>query len=162
MNTGAQANVCAGVSNGKIVLWKYLDKRWNAQKAAEPYEGPLINALGKARGKKRKYCVVEDNDPVGYKSNKAKAVKAALEITTIPMPTYSPDLNPLDFSLWNAIEARMVENAPEHVETVAAYKKRMRLTALRFSSEHVRKTVRAISKRMKAVVKAKGHNIKKD
>ena len=39
MNTGARANVCAGVSNGRIVLWHYLPKSWTGQAAAGPVQG---------------------------------------------------------------------------------------------------------------------------
>ena len=89
-------------------------------------------------------------------------MKAKLGIKTIPMLTYSPDFHPLDSSLWDGIEKEVLQSALSHVETVAAYKKRLRLTALRFSAAHVRKAVRAIPGRMKAVVDAKGWNIKKD
>ena len=78
------------------------------------------------------------------------------------MPTYSPDLNPLDFSLWSQIEARMVTNAPPEVETVAAYKKRLRLTALRLPQRIVSRAVASMPKRMKAVAEAGGHSIPKD
>ena len=30
VNTGATANVCAGLSNGKVVMWEYLPKTWNS------------------------------------------------------------------------------------------------------------------------------------
>ena len=111
---------------------------------------------------KRSYKVVEDNDPTGYKSNKAMVVKRELGINAVPLPTYSPDLNPLDFSLWDAIEERMLANTSEHVEIVAAYKKRMRLTAFRLPSSRVTSAVRSIPKRMRAVVKAKGYSIPRD
>ena len=56
----------------------------------------------------------------------------------------------------------MLENCPKDVETVAAYKARLRHTALRPSSETVTGAVRAIPKRMRAVVGAKGYSIKND
>ena len=118
--------------------------------------------MQKARGVKPTYKVVKDNDPTGYKSNKAKDVKRDLGIDAVPMPTYSPDFNPVDFSLWDAIKERMIHNAPEHVETVAAYKKRLRLTALRLPQARVTKAAHDIPKRMHAVVEAQGHNIPKD
>ena len=101
---------------------------------------------------------MEDNDPSGFKSNKAKEAKDECSIEAFPMPRYSPDLNPLDFSIWHAIETRMLTNAPKEVETVAAYKKRLRLTALRLPYDVVSKAVGAIPKRMKAIVDAKGEN----
>ena len=73
-----------------------------------------------------------------------------------------PDLNPLDYSLWNDIERRQVANAPKKVETVQVYKKRLRLTALRLPHAYVSKCVCAMPKRMRAVTAAKGHSIRKD
>eukprot|EP00973_Karenia_brevis_P027118 3740784-Karenia_brevis.AAC.1 len=50
---------------------------------------------------------MEDNDPSGYKSHSAEAKKASLHITPICLPPRSPDLNPLDFSVWAEINKRM-------------------------------------------------------
>ena len=92
----------------------------------------------------------------------AIAAKKALSIDAFPIPPYSPDLNPLDFGLWEEIDRRMIEGAPKNVETVAAYKKRMRLVALRLPADLVTRTVRKIPARMRSVIDAKGHNIKED
>ena len=162
MNTGAVAKVCAGISNGRIVMWEYLPKRWTGEEAAKLYQGTIIKTLQKERGAKRKYKVFEDNDPTGYKSNAGKKAKAELGIDAIPMPVYSPDLNPLDYCLWEEIARRMVSSAPRRVETVQEYKKRLRMTALRLSPALVARAVRAMPKRMRAVVSAKGYSIKND
>ena len=162
MNTGAIAKVCAGVSNGRIVMWEYLPRRWTGEEAAKLYKGPILKTLKKQRGTKPKYLVFEDNDPTGYKSAKGKAAKAELGIEAIPMPVFSPDLNPLDFCLWEEVSRRMVAGTPKRVETVQEYKKRLRLTALRLPSTLVTKAVGAMPKRMRAVVEAKGHSIKID
>ena len=162
LNTGARVNVCAGISNGKIVMWEYLGKTWNGDAAAKLVQGPVIETLRKERGVKRRYHMLEDNDPTGYKSGKALAAKAALGIVAVPMPAYSPDMNPLDFSLWVEIEQRMISKAPKRVESVDEYKKRMRLTALRLPRSIVSKAVRAIPKRLRALIDAKGFSIKID
>ena len=52
--------------------------------------------------------ILEDNDPTGYKSSKAKAVKKLLKYKIVSLPRYSPDLNPMDFFLWADIEKRML------------------------------------------------------
>ena len=78
------------------------------------------------------------------------------------MPVFSPDLNPLDYSLWEEISRRMTNGAPERVETVAEYKKRLRRTALRLPASLVTRAVRAMPARMQAVVNAKGYSIKND
>ena len=162
MNTGVVAKVCAGISNGRIVMWEYLPKSWTGEEAAKLYKGAILKTLQKQRGVKPKYLVIEDNDPTGYKSGRGKAAKAESGIEAIPMPVFSPDLNPLDFCLWDEVSGRMVAGAPKRVETVCEYKKRLRLTALRLSPSLVAKAVQAMPKRMRAVVDAKGYNIKGD
>ena len=145
MNTGAVAKVCAGISNGRIVMWEYLPSRWNGEEAAKLYNGAVIKTLNEHRGHKARYMVFEDNDPAGYKSSKGMAAKADLGIKAVPSPPYSPDLNPLDYFVWDEIERRMLVNAPREVETVAAYKKRLRLTALRLPRNVVGQSVRCQS-----------------
>ena len=78
-------------------------------------------------------------------------------------PRYSPDLNPLDFSLWEAVMARMWRNAPPGQETVAAHKARLRRTALRLPRDTVRRAVCDIyTTRMQAIIDSKGGPIPKD
>ena len=77
------------------------------------YRGVKYPALRKHRKAKRRYTIVEDNDPTGYKSNAAKAAKKDLGIEPIEFPAYSPHLNPLGFGLWDEAEARMnAQQAP--------------------------------------------------
>ena len=54
-----------------------------------------------------KWCVLEDNDPAGYKSSKAKAAKADIGIVTDDLPRRSPDFNVLVYALWHAINLSM-------------------------------------------------------
>ena len=162
MNTGAVAKVCAGVSGGRIVMWEYLPRRWTGAEAAKLYRGAITKVLKKVRGVKPKYVVFEDNDPTGYKSTKGKDAKKELGIEAIPMPVFSPDLNPLDFCLWEEVSKRMVASAPKRVESVAEYKKRLRMTALRLPPSLVTKAVASMPSRMCAVVNAKGYSIKQD
>ena len=161
-NMGGKVNVCAGISNGRIVLWEYLPKTWNGETASKLYGGPIIKTLEKQRGKKRQYTLLEDNDPRGYKSEVAMATKRKVGIHTLPFPCYSPDLNPLDFAIWDAVLARMVKNAPKKVETVEGYKKRLRLTALRLPGKLIADAVRSMPDRMRAVAAANGGHIKRD
>ena len=44
INTGAVAKVCAGLSNGRVVLWEYLPKTWNGSEAASLYKGAILKA----------------------------------------------------------------------------------------------------------------------
>ena len=104
----------------------------------------------------RSYTILEDNDSTGYKSSKARAAKEELHIKPMDFPRFSPDLSPMDFSLWTAIEGRMDGRAPKGAESVVAHKKRLRLTALRLPESIVKKAMSAIPQRAWAVVQAKG------
>ena len=105
-NVGGNLLVCAGIIKNRVRLWHYLpDQKWNAEIAAKTYSGPIIKALKRNHGAKRFYKVLEDNDPTGYKSKKAVDEKRKLSIKAVQFPRYSPDLNPLDFFLWNEVWA---------------------------------------------------------
>ncbi len=162
MNTGAKASVCAGISNGRIVLWHYLKKTWNGEAAAELYNDVIYPTLKRVRGLKRWYRLLEDNDPTGYKSNAAKTAKRETNIKALVFPRYSPDINPLDFSIWHAVEAKMMASTPKKIETVAEYKKRLRLTALRLPRAEVTKAVGKMSSKIRELKDARGGNIPSD
>ena len=160
-NTGGSVNVCAGICNGKVVLWEYLST-WNGKAAADLYRGPIKRTLRTHRGVKSKYLILEDNDPSGYKSRKAVDMKQALNIHCVQWPKYSPDLHPLDFSLWSEIERRVLRNKPTGGESVTAYRKRLRMTALRLPKTIVTAAVASMRARIKQVILAKGLDGKRD
>ena len=162
VNVGGKVDVCAGVINGKIRLWHYLPKKnWSGAVAADAYKGPIAKALKAHRGDKAKYLVLEDNDPTGYKSGKAKAAKKDLNIHALDYPRHSPDLNPMDFFVWSEVERRMAKNQPKK-ETQVQYKARLRRVAMAIPEALVRSAVGSIMKRAKLVVEAKGRDIARD
>jgi hypothetical protein len=148
MNTGGKLKLVAGISNCKVVMWHYLDGTWNGEAAASVYRGPIKKIMKSQRGEKKKYIVLEDNDPVGYKSNKAIRAKEETGIVALQFPRYSPDLNPLDYFLWQEVEARMTKNRPKKLESVDTYKERLRRTALAIPESVVRKGVKNMKKRI--------------
>jgi hypothetical protein len=162
INPGASVNVLAGIIDCKLRLWVYLPKKWNGATAAEQYRGPIAAALKKHRGNKRRFVIIEDNDPTGYKSNVAKAVKEDLHIEPMEWPAYSPDLNPLDYFLWNEVERRMMRSRVARVETAPEYKARLRRTAMSIPHEVIKKAVARMKTRAQAIVDEKGHNIARD
>ena len=93
---------------------------------------------------------------------KGKTAKRQLGLQPIEFPRYSPDLNPLDFSLWWEIEERVARKAPAGRETVEGFKRRLRMTALRLPTDVLRKALLAVRSRAKAVVSAKGDSIPRD
>ena len=159
INPGGALHVCAGISNSKVVLWEYIHGRWNGQRAADLYKGAVHTALAKHRGEKRTYKVLEDNDPAGYKSGKAVRAKKEMGIQTLDWPRYSPDLNPLDFFLWDDIGRRMDLNAPEGRESIADFKARLRRTAMRTRKAEIEKAVLGMKRRIQAIYDAGGNDI---
>lgn len=162
VNPGGRALVCAAIINCRIRVWYYVpERRWSGKAAANMYENVLIKALRRNRGVKRTYRVLEDNDPTGYKSSSGKAAKKKLKIVPEPWPVYSPDLMPLDYSIWKAIGDRMQKNAPKK-ESLSQYKLRLRRTALALPEKLIKDAVAAIPARAAAVVKAIGNDIPRD
>ena len=108
-NSGAEGvHVLAGMGgNGKILLWEYFEGSWSGKMAADMYQGPVSQALRRAYPGRRRFRVLEDNDPTGFKSKKGIAAKAECNIDVFHIPPHSPDLNPCDFSLWKTVNRRM-------------------------------------------------------
>jgi len=162
-NLGGTLSVCAGIHKDRVVLWKYLDPKWNGAAAAKLYENDIQKVLRRLGPFGRKPVIVEDNDPVGYKSSKARIVKKKLGFNIVSLPRYSPDLNPLDFFLWNDIGRRMRKCDPKtKKESVKTYKVRLRKVAMSTSKVLIRKALATMHKRIAAIYKAKGQNIEMD
>ena len=159
MNTGGKLKIVAGISNCRVAVWHYVDGTWNGDAAVAVYKGPVLKALKKNRGEKKSYIMVEDNDPVGYKSGKAVSAKGALNITAIQFPRYSPDLNPMDYFLWQEVGKRMAKNAPKRLESVQAFKARLRRTALAIPEAIVRKGVSNMKDRVKNCFANRGKHV---
>ena len=162
LNTGGACNVLGGILNNQIKLWHYLPKRWNGSVAECAYQGPIARALKHYRGVKPHYKVLEDNDPAGYKANKACDAKRGLSITTVDFPRYSPDLNPMDFFVRSEVERRMADGRVRGTETVAQHKARMRRTAMSIPSAVIKKAVESIKKRAAAIYANAGGDIPRD
>ena len=162
----------AGVCDNRIVMWEDIGNTWNGEVAADMYETAVKEALEKCRpgkkppksGKKGKkgWLVLEDNDPAGYKSNLAKAAKKKVGIKSMSLPPYSPDLNPLDYSIWENISSRMMKKKIVGYEPRVAYAKRLRLTALRTPKKFIAKAMGDMKARIKMVIEKKGNAVPKD
>ena len=161
-NAGGHVHILAGVTGDKVTVWEEIHGRWNAAAAAAMYAGPIKKVLQKYRPGKKTWLIMEDNDPTGFKSNLAKAAKAAQKMASLNQPPYSPDLNPWDFSLWAAVQKRVLDESPKGQETKMAFKARLRRTARGLPKLVVRKAVAAIRRRAEAILAAGGKNIARD
>lgn len=162
MNTGGSLSLVAGISNCKVVVWSYIDGAWNGEVAAGVYRGPIFKALRRNRGQKARYHILEDNDPTGYKSTAAIHAKDELKITTETFPRYSPDLNPLDYFLWEEVEKRMKAGAPKRTETTEEFNVRLRKTAMAIPQRVIRAGISSLGRRIEACFKHNGGHIPRD
>ena len=162
MNTGPNAKLCAGIIGGKVRIWHYLPATWNKAAAVDFYTKVLSPALKHYHGDKKRYTIIEDNDPTGYKSGPALEAKASLKIHPMEFPRYSPDLNPLDFALWNEVERRMSEQEQPEDETVDEFKARLRRTALMIPKAVVTKMLASVKHRAQIIYDNNGGNGSRD
>lgn len=163
--------VTAAVIKGRIRMFNFVDGTWTGEEAAKMYKGPLARALRAAypdvaKNPRKKFNVIEDNDPTGYKSRKGEAAKKTAKIVTDDLPKRSPDLNVLDYRLWSEINRRMRSqeasfSASRH-ETKAQYMKRLRDTAMALPPAYVTKAVQDMHRRVRAVKESQGGYMKHD
>ena len=162
MNVGPNARLFAAIVGNRIRVWHYLAGAWTGDTAAGVYRGVLAPALRRHRGEKRRYTILEDNDPTGFKSSIAIQAKKELKIHPINFPTYSPDLNPCDFSMWQEVEDQMAAQKIPRGETVDGFKARLRRTALAIPAHVIKKMLADMKLRTGSVFERKGGHIPKD
>ena len=159
---GAQAWVLAGICGKKIRLWQYIEGRWNSKIAAGMYLGPIQKALKKHRPEKKRWKIVEDNDPSGFKSSAGRAAKQSVGITSIDLPTYSPDLQPLDYSIWTEVERRTTALLGTKAVSAKEYRCLLRRVAFGLPQDVVGAAVASMRKRCEQIYIANGSNIRDD
>ena len=157
--------VTAAVIKGKIRVFDFVKGNWGAAKAAQMYKGVLLRALRRsfpehAARRNAKWCVLEDNDPAGYKSAGGKAAKKEANIVSMDLPPRSPDMNVLDYSLWSAINSamRLQERSfrKNKKESKEQYMARLKKTALGLPRAQVEKAVMDMRRRVRAIYDADG------
>ena len=134
-NFGRKFCVGVAISAKKVLACYVVKKNWCGAAAAELYSDHLVPALRKANPSKRKFILVEDNDPTGHKSGLGKGAKHAAHISCAPCPKHSPDLMPLDFGFWSSVNKRLRKQeaafGAAYTETRRHFLGRLRRTILR-------------------------------
>ena len=116
-------------------MWYHVPSScWNGKAAAPMYKGALLPSLQKACPSKRRFNILEDNDPSGFKSKKGLAAKAEAKLNVVEIPPRSPDLN----VYLERVNCRMRRHAREKWPkskkwTRAQFAARLRRTAKNFS-----------------------------
>jgi hypothetical protein len=165
-NTGARGvMVLAGVGKGKVLVWEYIKGKWNGEKAAKAFVGPVKTALRRAYPRKRKFQVLEDNDPGGLKTKVALKAKSDAGIIPFKIPNRSPQLNVLDYAIWARINQRMRKQElrwpVNKKETRQEYLARLRRTAKRLPPKFINKSIMNMKARCQRLFKAEGGQIEK-
>ena len=142
-------------------MWHYVEGKWCAAAAAYMYKKVLAKALKKAYpNRKGPYIIIEDNDPTGYKSRAGQEAKRSANIVVDSLPKRSPDLNVLDYCLWNAINRRMrtQERAfpKKFRETKHQFLQRLKRTALNLPTSLVKAAVGSMRRRCRAISELNG------
>ena len=162
VNTGAKSVLVAGgVGSGKVLLWHVVEEQWCGEEAVAMYTGPLAKALAKEYPTKRKHVVLEDNDPSGYQCGKAKKAKASItKLEVFNIPFRSPDLNVMDYYVWDAIERRLREaelQMPDKKhESREQFIRRLRATAKSLPRDEINRAIADLARRAELLYQAKG------
>ena len=102
------------------------------------------------------FRVVEDGDPKGFQSGKGIRAKKSQKIRSWTLPPHSPGLMPLDFSLWDEIEGRVLSKRKLKDESMVSYKKRLNLTAKRLPRSLSQTCVGQLQENLRVTVNSAG------
>ena len=149
-----------GVGDGKVLVWHTVEGPWSGASAAHFYTNVVRPALDGHYGDKRKYCILEDNDPIGNQSAKGRAAKVAKKLEVLHLPKRSPDLNVLDYAVWAEVERRLRRQekkwpAGKH-ETRAEFERRLNRTAMSLPVEFINKSIGDLKRRCERLYAAQG------
>ena len=141
-------------------MWKQMEGQWNGQAAADLYTGPIKKVLSRKYPTAKKFTILEDNDPSGFKSGKGEEAKRVAKIDVFKIPRHSPDLNVCDYALWKEVTKRMraqEEKWPQSKrETRAKYVERLRKTAVNLPKEFIEASIGDMQRRCARLYAAKG------
>ena len=155
MNYGKNVMVAVAISAQRVLMCYHVKGHWNGAKAAEMYSRHLAPALRKTHPTKKRFLLLEDNDPAGYKSNLGKDAKRAERIDVLPLPKRSPDLNPLDYGFWDCVNRRLREQESRFQtrkkETPQQFTARLRRTIMRTPKEVLTPMVESMKRRCVAL-----------
>ena len=149
-----------GVGGGQVLVWETVNGKWCGNTAANFYKDSVQTAVKKRYGNKRRYCVLEDNDPTGNLSKAAIAAKRKAKLEVLCLPKRSPDLNVLDFAVWGEVERRLRAQErrwPEgKKETRAEFERRLDRLAKALPSSFIDKSIGDLKRRCERLYLAKG------
>ena len=151
------------VGAGKIRVWRTY-KKWGGDAYANMVKRHINRALKLADG--TKMDLYRDNDPSGYESRKGKKAEENSKINVKPLPVGSPDVMPLDFTLWDAVDRDMKADEKEwpedKTETYEEFEARLKKTAMALPSTVIEKACLSMHRRCRELKRTGGEWIKGD
>ena len=150
-----QAGICGPQ---RKMFWHVVKGKWGAQAATEMY-GKLHTFLRASYPDRRKWIVIEDNDPSGFRSKMAIRKKKECNLVPIELPKRSPDLQPMDYAVWAGINKKMRESEKRmgaKVESKKAHLKRSEKSAKTLGGEYLKSIQRSMKRRLAQCLKANG------
>lgn len=153
--------ISGGISgNGEVTVWHAHTQVWGGKAASELYAGPVCSALSKLKPGARTWVVCEDNDPSGFRSSRGLLAKQENGISTFRLPPRSPDLQPLDYSIWHQINTKLRAQEkrfrPSYKETRAHFLRRLRGTAKSLDKNYVQNSIKDMARRVRLLFEAGG------
>ena len=149
-----------GVGGGKVLVWHTVDGTWSGEVAAKFYTEVVRKAIEQHYGPKRKYCILEDNDPTGNRSAKGMDAKRAANLEVLALPKRTPELNVMDFAVWSEVERRLRKQErswpTSKRETRAEFERRLNRTAKALPKEFIDKSIGDLKRRCERLYAAKG------
>ena len=166
---GGTEKIFCAVAAGVVMCW-IAYRKWCGDTAVKCMR-ELWKACRLRWPTQRSFVVCHDNDPTGFRSGKCKDAQRRFSFEIIYLPKRSPLFMPLDFTLWRQIERRMnadrdaaevavsAAGQPRVSEAVAAWRKRLRATALGTPAEAVNTALASVHTHAQRVAAAGGLHV---
>ena len=146
----AQVNVIGGIVGNSVCMWSYYDRMSSKV---------IADKIQKICEKKSVSKVLMDNHRC-HRSTIMNRKLSSMKVRAISFPPRSPDLMPLDFSIWSIVQRRVhaQENrmSKNYVERIQDYKNRLRRSALAISSSTCDRIWESWRNRMRACIESGG------
>ena len=163
---GGKIGLGAAVVGGTPRVFFFIIPRnkWNSKTASSFYKKLRIFSDRHYPAKKHmKYPLLEDNDP-SQKTKENGFLKEELNFFSLGLPPRSPDLNPLDFSIWGEVMRKLrsqEQGGGKKKESKKAFVARLRRTVLGLDTTYLRKVMRSMKTRLRKCHEKNGGRFEK-